>query len=145
MTQVAFHFGAPDKLAYTCRLIRKAAGSGSRIVVLADDATRQRIDMDLWSVSPVDFVTHCTSAATASMVSRSCMVLAGSVDEVPSLRQVLVNLAAEMPTGFEGFERVIEVVGTDDEDRNLARKRWKQYAALGYNILRHDLNVSAPP
>ena len=32
MTDVAFHFNAPDKLAYACRLLRKAVGSGSRVV-----------------------------------------------------------------------------------------------------------------
>ena len=26
MTEVAFHFNAPDKLGYACRLLRKAVG-----------------------------------------------------------------------------------------------------------------------
>ena len=36
MTEVAFHFNAPDKLAYVCRLLRKATGSGARVVVTAN-------------------------------------------------------------------------------------------------------------
>ena len=31
MTEIAFHFNAPDKLAYACRLLRKAVASGARV------------------------------------------------------------------------------------------------------------------
>ena len=30
MTEIAFHFNVPDKLAYSCRLLRKAYLSGAR-------------------------------------------------------------------------------------------------------------------
>jgi DNA polymerase-3 subunit chi len=50
-----------------------------------------------------------------------------------------VNLGVEVPTGFERFERVIEVVGLDDADRQLARTRWRHYADRGYTMTRHDL------
>jgi DNA polymerase-3 subunit chi len=36
---------------------------------------------------------------------------------------------------------VIEVVGVDDEGRQLARGRWKHYADRGYTITRHDLTL----
>ena len=35
MTEVAFHFNVPDRLAYTCRLVRKAYAAGGRTVVVA--------------------------------------------------------------------------------------------------------------
>ena len=54
-------------------------------------------------------------------------------------QQVLLNLGAEVPAGFERFERVIEVVGLDDADRQLARSRWRHYADRGYAMSRHDL------
>ena len=49
MTEVAFHFNAPDKVAYACRLLRKAVGSGARVVVTAEaddaaDAGRGAVD-----------------------------------------------------------------------------------------------------
>ncbi len=44
-----------------------------------------------------------------------------------------------MPKGFEQFDRLIEVVGLNDEDRQVARDRWKHYAELGYVMTRHDL------
>ena len=75
------------------------------------------------------------------MQQRSPVVLANQVVQVPVQPNVLVNLADEMPDGFEKFERVIEVVGTDGADRELARVRWRQYAERGYKILRHDLTL----
>jgi DNA polymerase-3 subunit chi len=36
VTAVAFHFGAPDKIAYAVRLLRKAVGTGVRVLVVAD-------------------------------------------------------------------------------------------------------------
>ena len=34
MTEVAFHFNAPDKRSYACRLLRKAYLRGARVLVL---------------------------------------------------------------------------------------------------------------
>lgn len=39
MTQVAFHFNAPDKLAYVCRLVRKATRQDARVMVTGDADT----------------------------------------------------------------------------------------------------------
>ncbi|MNT94878.1 DNA polymerase III subunit chi [compost metagenome] len=54
--------------------------------------------------------------------------------------EVLLNLGAEVPEGFGRFEKLIEVVSAhDEEDRGLARNRWRHYASRGYAIVRHDL------
>ncbi len=143
MTQIAFHFGAPDKLAYTCRLLRKAVGSGARVMVRADQATCQRLDVQLWAVSPADFVTHCNGAAQGSLAVRSSIVFADDSPADPVQLSVLVNLGEGVPAGFDAFKRVIEVVSLEDEDRQQARVRWKQYTSLGYDIERHDLNLKA--
>jgi DNA polymerase-3 subunit chi len=52
---------------------------------------------------------------------------------------ILVNLADDVPVGFEQFQRVIEIVSTDEQDRNMARLRWRHYTERGYTITRHDL------
>lgn len=140
MTEVAFHFNAPDKVAYACRLLRKAVGSGARVVVTGPPATLQQLDAALWTFSPTDFVPHCFLDSDARVVAASPVVLAPSTDGVPH-QQVLLNLGRLVAGGFEGFARVIEVVGLDDEDRQVARGRWKHYTDLGYPITRHDLNL----
>jgi DNA polymerase-3 subunit chi len=141
VTQIAFHFGAPDKLAYACRLLRKAAGSGARVLVVADTPVCEQLDAQLWAVSPADFVTHCQSAASPLVVDRSSVLLAPVLPQDAAQFPVLVNLGDAVPAGFDAFKRVIEIVSMDDEDRQQARARWKHYTALGFDIERHDLKL----
>jgi DNA polymerase-3 subunit chi len=139
VTEVAFHFGAPDRLAYTCRLLRKATATGARLVVRSSVADSATLDTALWSVSATDFISHCDGAAAQGMRSRSSVLLLDGEAELDTSFAILVNLADDVPAGFEQFQRVIEVVSTDAQDRSLARLRWKHYTERGYAITRHDL------
>ena len=138
MTEVAFHFNAPDRVAYACRLLRKAVSSGAKIVVTGSRETLQQLDAALWTFSSTDFVPHCLLESEAQVVKASPVILATLIESVPH-QQVLLNLGDVVPSGFEKFERVIEIVCLEDEDRQLARGRWKRYADGGYTITRHDL------
>ena len=141
MTELAFHFGAPDKLAYACRLARKAVGSGAKVVLVADRNAIAQLDIDLWALSATDFIPHCvvTEVTPASVQKRSPVVLVPVASCVPEHSGVLVNLTDAVPQGFERFDRLIEVVSADVDDRNMARGRWRHYTDLGYPITRHDL------
>lgn len=139
MTEVAFHFNAPEKLGYACRLLRKAAGTGAKVVVTGEPSLLRELDVLLWTFSPLEFVPHCHAASTPpAVLARTPVVLADAAPSAPH-HEVLVNLGTRVPEGFERFERLIEVVTTDDDDRQSARGRWKHYADRGYAIKRHDL------
>jgi len=138
VTEIAFHFNTPDKVGYACRLLRKAVGAGSTVVVTGDAELLARLDVDLWTFSALDFVPHCRDgAAPAPVLARSPVVLTEAPRSAPH-HQVLVNLGDAVPQGYETFERLIEVVTGDEADRQSARERWKHYAARGYEIKRHD-------
>ncbi|WP_326543107.1 DNA polymerase III subunit chi [Pseudorhodoferax sp.] len=140
MTEIAFHFNAPDKLAYACRLLRKAVAAGARAVVTGPDHALARLDQQLWTFSALDFVPHCMADSPARVLQATPVVLAVDALQAP-LHPVLVNLGDLVPAGFERFERLIEVVSGDADDRALARERWRHYAARGYAIVRHDLEL----
>lgn len=140
MTEVAFHFGAPDKDAYTCRLLRKAAGSGAQVVVVGDAASLERLDSGLWALGPVDFVPHCTDSASESVLRHSPIVFTERAENPAEfIAPVLVQLGQAVPIGAREFSRVVEVVGLDEGDRMLARQRWRTYASWGVSIQKHDL------
>jgi DNA polymerase-3 subunit chi len=143
MTDIAFHFNAPDKLAYACRLLRKAVASGARVVVTGEGATLHALDSLLWTFAPLEFVPHCRAGSSPEQLSASPVVLVAQVEGAQALphQQVLLNLGERIAAGFERFERVIEVVTLDEQDRQNARQRWKQYTDLGYSITRHDLKL----
>jgi DNA polymerase-3 subunit chi len=140
LTEVAFHFNVPQRVAYACRLLRKAVSSGAKVVVTGPIEVLQQLDAALWTLSPADFVPHCQMESEQMLVAASPVILATSIESVPHL-EVLLNLGDLVSSGFERFERVIELVTLDDEDRQFARIRWKYYAAHGYPITRHDLTL----
>jgi len=142
MTAIAFHFNASDRLAYACRLLRKAVASGAKIVVTGSPDALQQLDIMLWVFSATDFVPHCQLASDATLVAASPVIMAASTEAAP-YQEVLLNLGDQVPNGFEKFERVVEIVTLDEEDRQSARSRWKQYADAGYAITRHDLILRA--
>ena len=123
MTEVAFHFNAPDKLAYVCRLARKATRHDMRVLITASRQDLQRLDRLLWALGPSDFVAQIEANRDAFHGG-----------------DLLVNLGDAVPQGFEQFARLVEVVSqSDSADRSRARERWRHYAAQGYAIVRHDL------
>ena len=140
MTEVAFYFNAPDKLGYVCRLLRKAVGTGARVMVTGDSSTLRELDVALWTFGALEFLPHCYGDVTPATLAASPVVLAESVRTAPH-QQVLVNMGAGVPEGFERFERLIEVVSQVQEDRLDARSRWKHYADRGYALVRHDIGA----
>ncbi len=139
MTEVTFHFNAPDKVGHACRLLRKALAAGAKVVVTGESGVLGELDVALWTFSALDFIPHCRdSASPPAVVAASPVVLSESARTAPH-QHVLVNLGAAVPEGFERFERLIEVVTLDEADRQQARRRWKHYADRGYAIERADL------
>jgi len=139
MTEVAFHFNAPDKLAYACRFARKVLRSDMRLVITGPGESLDRLDRMLWGLGPSDFVAHVRSDGDEDMVRASPVLLATDA-RTSSHHEVLLNLGQSVPEGFAQFEKLIEVVSAqDEEDRNAARDRWRHYAGRGYQIARHDL------
>jgi DNA polymerase-3 subunit chi len=141
VTEIDFHFNAPDKVNHACRLLRKAVlGRGARLVVTGSAQVLEAVDVALWQLAPSDFVAHCRSDGEAHVAQRSPVLLAPALGDAPAQqRPVLVNLGDEVPAGFERFERLIEIVTADEGDRQAARRRWRHYADRGYAIRRHDL------
>jgi DNA polymerase III subunit chi len=141
MTAIDFHVNAPDKVGFTCRLLRKAVGKGAKLVVTGEPELLRELDVALWTFSQLDFVPHCYGqAAGPSVLAASPVVLADSAREAPH-QQVLVNLGGQVPDGFERYELLIEVVTTAEDDLQQGRRRWKYYADRGYALVKHDQAV----
>ena len=137
LTRVDFHFNASDKLLYGCRLGRKIYRTGQRVLVCADDpAMLSAFDEALWSFSATDFIPH---VMTGDPLEAETPVLLGTTADQASCHEVLVNLGQTTPTGFARFERLIEVVGLDQADREPGRERWRFYRDRGYQVTTHDI------
>ena len=143
MTEIAFHFNAPDKVAYACRLLRKAVAAHAKAVVVVSAEQIAHLDESLWTFSQLEFLAHCRIDSPQALRQASPVHLATSLDAMDAFtpRDVLLNLSDTVRAGFEQCARVIEVVSLDDADRQHARRRWKHYSEQGFAIVRHDLKL----
>jgi DNA polymerase-3 subunit chi len=126
MTRIDFHTNVPDKIAYACRLVRKAYGAKNRIVVMTQDAAQlAAFDAALWSFSATDFLPHVH--VSDPLAPDTPIVLADSDDVELPQADLLVNLATRAPAQFENFPRLIEVVAQDEADAAAGRVRFVAY------------------
>jgi DNA polymerase III subunit chi len=51
---------------------------------------------------------------------------------------LLINLDEQWPPFFARFERLVEIVGTDEDNKALARQRYKFYKERGYPLNTFD-------
>lgn len=137
MTRIDFHHGAGDKIQAACRLIVGLYAEGRRVLVYAPaDGVVSQVDRQLWVQPATGFVPHCR--IEDALAAETPVVIGGSLDDAAH-HDVLVNLDGELPPAFSRFERVVEIVGTDEADRGPARARFKFYRDRGYAIAAHDL------
>ena len=134
MTRVDFHTNVADKLGYACRLARKAYLAGQPLVVLAEPDVLRAFDERLWTFAPLEFVPHCM--ADSALAAQTPVVLSVSLDKAPH-HQVLMNLGQALPPSFASFERLLELVGTDAQELQAGRERYRFYRDRGYPLANH--------
>jgi DNA polymerase-3 subunit chi len=137
VTQIDFYTNVADKLATACRIAAKAYGLGHRMLVLCPDReTASRVDRMLWTAPATGFIPHC--APTDPLAAETPIIVDASGD-APVGDEVLLNLRAEWPPFFGRYQRLVEIVSTDEQDKIGARDRFKFYRDRGYEIRTHDL------
>jgi DNA polymerase-3 subunit chi len=137
VTTIDFYFNAADRLQVACRLAAKAMSEGRRMLVYAPDAeVAARVDKLMWTWPATGFVPHC---AVEDALAPETPILIGRSDELPANCGLLLNLGTDCPPHFASFERLFEVVGPEDAEKEAGRNRYKLYRSRGYAIANHDL------
>ena len=136
MTRIDFHLNVADHLLYTCRLIRKAYGSGLKIVCYSTrHEVLENLDKLLWTFSEEDFLPHVVTGHPE--VANTPILLTDKADDIVHY-DLLVNLDEQWPPFFSRFDRLVEIVGLDEDNKALARQRYKFYKDRGYPLNTFD-------
>jgi DNA polymerase-3 subunit chi len=144
MTRIDFHTKVPDTIGYTCRLVRLAANDGWQVVVAcSDEAELARLDAALWTFSEQDFLPHVR--AGDALAEETPIILAVREDEPLPHHRLLINLASVMPAHFARFERLLEVVSTEDGALTAGRERYAHYKQRGYPLKHYDRSANEQP
>jgi DNA polymerase-3 subunit chi len=140
MTEITFYFNVPSRTTYACRLLRRAR-QGMAVAVVGPSEALHELDRELWSFSAPEFLPHnwIERAGEVPEALHATTIWLGENPIDAPLHGALLNLGTATPPAFETFERVLEVVSRDDDDREAARERWKSYARRGYQIKRHEV------
>src|SRR3990172_1189901 len=145
MTRIDFYVDADDRMRVACRLAAKAVAQELRVLIYAPDGeVAAALDRLMWTPPAIGFVPHVM--AEHRLAAETPVVIARDDGDLPH-DEVLVNLARESPRSFARFQRLVEIVSGEEDDRRAARDRYRFYRDRGDEIRTHSLaeSVKAGP
>ncbi|HZP68034.1 MAG TPA: DNA polymerase III subunit chi [Rudaea sp.] len=124
-----------DPLLLVCELAKKAFATAQPTLILVrsfDEA--ERLDEKLWEFDEDAFVPHQIAGDDDDAITP---VLIVPPDTAAADRPLVINLREEPAPGL--FERVLEVVAADENERAGSRQRWKTYQHAGFEVKKFDM------
>jgi DNA polymerase III subunit chi len=136
MTQIDFYTHVAQPLKLAARIVTKAwRMHGSVRVLTPDRETTLALDRLLWLEPPLAFVPHCRMDAP---IASETPVWIDERLEHSGPAAVLLNLHPDPPPFFSRFERLAEVVASDEANVVAGRARFRFYRERGYEMRQHD-------
>ena len=135
MTRIDFHTNIVDKLSYACRLTRKAYAAGGKLVLLTEDALQAAsVNEALWTLSETDFLPHVMLGDALAAQTPIIVTCDNSEQAELPHGDMLINLSRRTPANVERFQRVFEIISTDEIDAAAGRKRYLDYKKKSYPV-----------
>lgn len=143
MTRVDFYLTqdatSQQRHMTACRLVEKAFRLGHHVYVHTNDPQQaSQFDDLLWTFNKTSFVPHCCNNVAIDTADYQAVVI-GQQHHLDAKHDVLINLADSIPDFFTRFERVAEIVGGQEADRETSRERFRFYRDRGYALETHEL------
>ncbi len=138
MTAIDFYTRVASPLDVVVRIVQKAWSQHASVRVLTPDAaTTASLDKLLWTQQALSFIPHCR---LDSPLAGETPVIVDDALEHTGAATVLINLHPQTPPFFSRFERLAEIVATDDDATQAGRARYRFYRERGYAMRTHDLS-----
>lgn len=149
MTRVDFYLlssaepGAKQRVA--CKLADKTFRLGHRTYLLAPDrAAARTLDELLWTLEPGSFIPHGIMGEPNLQpqvlpVLPVLPILIGHEEPPPDYTDVLISLCPAVPDFFSRFQRLAELVGAEEEEKQRSRDKFRFYRDRGYPLETHQL------
>ncbi|HCU04856.1 MAG TPA: DNA polymerase III subunit chi [Coxiellaceae bacterium] len=141
MTRVDFYLTSEtnkqDILRFACRVLEKAYEQNCHVYVLAENmAQANQLNDLLWTFRDISFIPHQlvdTSSEVSSPIQIGCDMTR------PSTQEILLNLQKDIPTIFNQFQRIIEIISNESMDHQRALEHQQFFETHACEIHRHDL------
>lgn len=145
MKQIDFHYNVMRRTIYACKLVKKVTGLGLTAALWSrDEAFLKTVYDDLWRFEDMAFIAHAWAGSPTQ--SESPVVFSTDIASLTG-RDVLVLLDDNVPDNwrevFDGFDRVVDIVGKSPEELTASRARYRLYKASGVPLKTYDRSKSA--
>ena len=126
------------RLTFACRLTEKAYGLNNRVYAhTATPGDAKQLDEMLWTFRQGSFIPH--QLLTDGGKHRAPVSI-GTNDKCEDNGDLLINLAEAIPEFVTGFQRVAEIICSDEQSRQIGRERFKSYRKLGIEPETHQIS-----
>lgn len=121
-----------------CRLIEKAYQQGHYIFVYTNSLEdAEYFDELLWSFRDDSFLPHQVFYGGQPDINSPILI---SHLEPPEIQHdVLINLSSSMPTFYQRFNRILEIVPNEDNAKQQARANYRNYQKAECELKTHNL------
>ncbi|MDI9335848.1 MAG: DNA polymerase III subunit chi [Gammaproteobacteria bacterium] len=143
MCEIEFHFNVQDKKPYLYQLLLRAYQKHFRYAVVTRESDLHALDTFLWTYQATEFLPHCIYTSSIAQLKHSPIVLfSTNCSSISCFTDIpyLIQDTEEPWTCFSSFEKVMEIVSTEEQDKYHAREKWKYYKQKGYPMVAIDLS-----
>ena len=126
-----------------CKLVEKAFSAGFTVICrVKDEATAAYLDKLLWTFKDISFIPH---GVVGSGEQFPVMIAPGedfSLPQTEGEKQVLMNASSDpIPAALlNNVSRVCEIVSWDENAKQAARGRYKDYQGQGtFDLRTHEV------
>ncbi|WP_233143519.1 DNA polymerase III subunit chi [Aggregatibacter actinomycetemcomitans] len=125
------NLSAVESLA--CNLAASAWRLGKRVLLACEnEAQALNIDEALWQREPDEFVPHNLSGEATTYSTPIEISWTGKRNA--QSRDLLINLQPQLPEFINSFNQIIDFVPAEEQQKALARERYKQLRQLGWEL-----------
>ena len=130
--------GQHSRQTFACRLAEKAYRLKNTVHIhTGSRGDADRLDELLWTFRDGSFVPH--ERISGSQREAESPITIGCEGDPVEPRDLLINLCDEIPACAEGFPRVAELVTSDDDCKQLSRRRFAAYRDKGHTLETHNV------
>ena len=148
MTKIEFlllpdNASAGDMFTFVCQRARAVHDRGGLYIHGKDEAECRALDEQLHTATPDKPFQH--ALACGNLASNECTgihnaeIVLGCDHEPDGSHQTLLNVSGALPWFFSRFERLIELIQSDEKAREMGRERYLYYKTRGYPLTHRQL------
>ncbi len=136
MTRIYFYFNVANKREVISDLVLSALIKRRQVTIFTEDQNAaSNVSANLWQNKQESFLPNVL--ANHTLAAQTPVVVHWQESQLFQ-DDMLINLTAIEPSFFSRFTQLIELVSGDEQDKTVARQRYKFYRDRGYEIKNID-------